>query len=39
VDEVQTARYRALFDDLEAQEGREKTRVGLLDRHFDVPPL
>lgn len=36
-DEAQTARYRAQFDALEALEGREKTRVGLLDSHFDVP--
>jgi hypothetical protein len=37
VDEARAAHYRALFNALEAQEGREKTRVGLLDRHFDVP--
>jgi ectoine hydroxylase-related dioxygenase (phytanoyl-CoA dioxygenase family) len=30
-------RVRALFDALEAQEGRDKTRIGLLDRHFDQP--
>ncbi len=28
-------RYRRLFDALEAQEGKEKARIGLLDRHFD----
>lgn len=30
-------RYRQMFDELEATEGREKARIGLLDRHFDVP--
>lgn len=29
--------YRRLFDDLEETEGREKARIGLIDRHFDVP--
>lgn len=28
---------REQFDALEAREGREKTQVGLLDRHFDTP--
>ena len=30
-------RYRRLFDELEASEGREKAQIGLLDRHFDQP--
>lgn len=30
---------RARFDALEAVEGREKTRIGLVDRHFDQPFL
>ena len=30
----EVARYRALFDALEAREGRETTRIGLVDRHF-----
>lgn len=34
-DEAEAARYRAQFNALEAQEGREKCRIGLLDRHFD----
>ncbi len=29
--------YRALFDKLEASEGREMAQIGLLDRHFDQP--
>src|SRR5262249_21741949 len=28
---------RVQFDALEAQEGREKARIGLVDRHFDQP--
>jgi hypothetical protein len=36
-DEDQAAEYRRRFDALEAVEGREKTRIGLLDRHFDQP--
>jgi len=28
---------RAEFDALEAREGRERCRIGLLDRHFDTP--
>ena len=36
-DEAQAAEYRRRFDALEAAEGREKTRIGLLDRHFDEP--
>lgn len=35
----ETARVRAAFDALEAKEGREKTRIGLVDRHFDLPFL
>lgn len=35
VDPAEAARYRRLFDELEAQEGRETARIGLLDRHFD----
>lgn len=38
-DDAQAGRYRALFDALEAKEGREKTRIGLLDRHQDQPFL
>ncbi|HZO87899.1 MAG TPA: phytanoyl-CoA dioxygenase family protein [Chthonomonadaceae bacterium] len=37
VEEAEAARYRALFDELEAREGREKAQIGLLDRHFDQP--
>ena len=32
-------RYRNAFDVLEAQEGKEKAQIGLLDRHFDQPFL
>jgi hypothetical protein len=39
VDAGAAARYRSLFDDLEQREGRERSRIGLLDRHFDVPFL
>lgn len=35
VDTADAARYRARFDKLESIEGREKCRIGLLDRHFD----
>ena len=35
VDAADAARYRRLFDEMEAQEGRETARIGLLDRHFD----
>src|SRR5262245_13610942 len=34
-DETGATRYRADFDALEGREGREKCRIGLLDRHFD----
>ena len=34
-DEAETNRYRTLFDELEANEGREKCQIGLLDRHTD----
>lgn len=34
-DESEAARYRQLFDELEAREGREKCQIGLIDRHFD----
>jgi len=34
-EEAEAARYRRLFDELEAREGREKAQIGLLDRHFD----
>ncbi len=34
-DAAEAARYRQLFDELEAREGREKCQVGLIDRHFD----
>ncbi len=37
VDSAGAARYRELFDALEAREGREKAQIGLLDRHFDQP--
>lgn len=37
MDKGKTEYYRSCFDALEAIEGREKTRIGLLDRHFDVP--
>jgi non-heme Fe2+,alpha-ketoglutarate-dependent halogenase len=37
VEDREAARYRRLFDALEAQEGRDKARIGLLDRHFDQP--
>lgn len=30
-------RYRTAFDVLEAQEGKAKAQIGLLDRHFDQP--
>jgi len=36
-DPEQAASHRALFDALEEREGRERARVGLLDRHFDQP--
>jgi non-heme Fe2+,alpha-ketoglutarate-dependent halogenase len=39
VDPAAADRYRALFDELEGREGRERARIGLLDRHFDVPFL
>ena len=31
------ARVRGCFDELEAKEGREKSQVGLFDRHSDQP--
>lgn len=34
-DEEKATQIRKRFDFLEAQEGREKCRLGLLDRHFD----
>jgi ectoine hydroxylase-related dioxygenase (phytanoyl-CoA dioxygenase family) len=34
-DEAEANRYRTLFDELEANEGREKCQIGLLDRHTD----
>ena len=36
-DDAAAARYRELFDRLEAAEGREKCAIGLLDRHVDQP--
>lgn len=36
-DEAEAARYRSLFDALEAREGRDKAQIGLIDRHFDQP--
>lgn len=33
--DAEAAQIRACFDALEAQEGREKAQIGLLDRHFD----
>jgi Protein involved in biosynthesis of mitomycin antibiotics/polyketide fumonisin len=36
-DSPQANHYRGLFDQLEAEEGREKARIGLLDRHRDQP--
>jgi ectoine hydroxylase-related dioxygenase (phytanoyl-CoA dioxygenase family) len=38
-DDAEALRTRQLFDALEAREGREKTRIGLIDRHFDQPFL
>jgi non-heme Fe2+,alpha-ketoglutarate-dependent halogenase len=38
-DTAEASRYRALFDALEAREGRDKAQIGLLDRHFDQPFL
>jgi ectoine hydroxylase-related dioxygenase (phytanoyl-CoA dioxygenase family) len=35
VDKSDAERYRKLFDELEAKEGREKCQIGLIDRHFD----
>jgi non-haem Fe2+, alpha-ketoglutarate-dependent halogenase len=32
---TENAHHRKLFDGLEAEEGREKCQIGLLDRHFD----
>ena len=34
-EEDETKRYRELFDQLEAKEGRENCQIGLVDRHFD----
>lgn len=34
-EDVEAARYRQLFDELEEQEGRDKCHIGLLDRHLD----
>ena len=36
-EEAEAGRYRRLFDALEEKEGREKTRIGLVDRHFEEP--
>lgn len=33
---LEIPRYRSLFDQLELQEGKSKTQIGLVDRHFDV---
>jgi non-haem Fe2+, alpha-ketoglutarate-dependent halogenase len=35
MDGNEAAQVRALFDALEAREGRDKAQIGLLDRHFD----
>ena len=35
MEEPEATRYQSLFDELEAREGREKCRIGLLDRHSD----
>jgi non-heme Fe2+,alpha-ketoglutarate-dependent halogenase len=37
LDAADAERVRRGFDALEAVEGRERCRIGLLDRHFDVP--
>src|SRR5689334_12216893 len=34
-DDAEARHTRQLFDALEAREGRDKTRIGLIDRHFD----
>jgi ectoine hydroxylase-related dioxygenase (phytanoyl-CoA dioxygenase family) len=34
---AEAEQYRGRFDELEASEGREKSQIGLLDRHFDHP--
>lgn len=36
-DAAQVARYRQLFDEVEAREGREKCQRGLFDPHFTLP--
>lgn len=36
-DEDDTIRYRELFNEIEAREGREKCQRGLFDLHFTVP--
>jgi non-haem Fe2+, alpha-ketoglutarate-dependent halogenase len=36
-DDMESGRYRNLFDALEAREGRDRAQIGLLDRHFDQP--
>jgi ectoine hydroxylase-related dioxygenase (phytanoyl-CoA dioxygenase family) len=35
--EPDVSRYRRLFDEVEAREGRTKCQRGLLDPHFDIP--
>jgi len=37
VDEGEATEIRRQFDRLEAEEGRDKAEIGLLDRHFDQP--
>ena len=34
--EEETLQYRKLFDELEAETGRERAQIGLLGRHFDI---
>lgn len=34
--EDETLQYRNLFDELEAEAGRERAQIGLLGRHFDI---
>jgi ectoine hydroxylase-related dioxygenase (phytanoyl-CoA dioxygenase family) len=34
-DEAEATRFRKLFDELEAKEGRERCQIGLIDWHFD----
>jgi len=37
VTEVEAVSIRQQFDALEEREGREQTRIGLVDRHFEEP--